>query len=239
MQKLTQEQIELVRKTPHFRDSHYASWDLQENLDFYTKGFVETLPDSIKNGGTVADIGCGYGWLAISFALNTKATIYAVEPNEPRLVCARSIAKILGVEDRIIWLVGSIGNIPIPDKSVDAVFCIEVIEHISTDPSVIRDLARISRDRLVVATPNGLLPIVLHDTCLPFCHWLPNPLRNRYASLFGRAHLQDGNKFWTGWGVSRSIPDFKLKSSLFRFFIPNLRLTFTKRAYPLGTPATN
>ncbi len=239
MRKLTQEQINLIRKTPHFRDSHYASWDLQKNLDFYLENFVDTLPDSIKSGGSVADIGCGYGWLAIAFALNTSCIIYAVEPNEPRLVCAQSIAEILGVRDRITWLVGSIGDIPLADQSIDAVFCIEVIEHISTDASVVQDLARLSRNHLVITTPNGALPVVFHDTSLPFCHWLPGPIRDRYASLFGRTDRQDGNKFWTAWRMRRSIPDFNLDSSWLRWVMPNLRLTFTKIVKQPGAPETH
>jgi 2-polyprenyl-3-methyl-5-hydroxy-6-metoxy-1,4-benzoquinol methylase len=228
MRKLTPEQMNLVRRTPHFRDSHYASWDLQENLDFYTRKFVDPLPEAIKSAGSVADIGCGYGWLAISFALNTKSTIYAIEPNEARLNAAQSIAEILGVRDRIIWLVGSVGNIPLSNQSMDAVFCIEVIEHINTNASVVQDLARTSRNRLVITTPNGALPVVFHDTALPFCHWLPGHLRDRYAALFKRAHMQDGNNFWTAWGIRRSIPDFELESSWPSFFKPNLCLTFTK-----------
>ncbi len=225
---LNPSQIELLRTVPHFRDSHYESWDLQENLDFYTYRFVAPLPDSIKDGGTVADIGCGYGWLAISLALHTNCTVYAVEPNVPRLAAARQLAGVLGVEDRITWLAGSVGHIPLVDQSIDATFCVEVIEHISTQPEVVHDLARITRRHLTITTPNGALPIVFHDTSLPFCHWLPGRWRTRYAALFGRAHWNEGNHFWNPWKLRKALPDFRLESPLRNCVKPNLHLTFAR-----------
>ena len=58
---------------------------------------------------TVADIGSGYGWLAIAMALDSEVRIIAVEPDGTRLTAARHIAQIVGVEERIEWREASIG----------------------------------------------------------------------------------------------------------------------------------
>ncbi len=228
---LTPNQISSLRAVPHFRDSHYVAWDLQENLDFYTDRFVRPLLNSGGYGGAVADIGCGYGWLAMSLALHMQCKVYAVEPNAPRLTAARHLAAVLGVEDKITWLAGSIGAIPLADQSMDAVFCIEVIEHVGIEPWVMRDLGRVTRHRLTVTTPNGALPLVTHDARVPFYHWLPRRWRNRYVALFGQRErrLDEWNEFWTARRMQRALSEFQCISPAINRLKPNLRLTFQRR----------
>ncbi|MBO1073051.1 class I SAM-dependent methyltransferase [Roseomonas marmotae] len=225
---LSPAQITAIRAIPHFRDSHYAAMDLNRIFRFYVDEFVRPLTLSAEKVRSVADIGTGYGWLAIAFALNTDFRILAVDFNGPRVVAARAIAAVLGVADRIEWAVASVDALPFPDRSFDAVYCIEVIEHVSDRPEVVRDLGRVSRRHLTVSTPNKAAPVVFHDTCLPFCHWLHPRFRNGYARLFGRLRQQDNNLFWSPWKLVSSLPEFECLSSVRRFLSPNLRLTFRR-----------
>lgn len=214
---LSDEQIAAIRKVEHFARSEYSGLNLNAVIDDYMYSFVEPLLRLNPNPSVVADIGAGYGWLAFAFALRTNARVIVAEYFEVRLDAARQIAEIIGVADRMEWINASIASLPIPDKAVDAAYCIEVIEHTGIDPAFVRELARITRDVLVITSPNKLFPIIGHDTVLPFCHWLPLPMRDRYARLFKRSHLQHNNLFWTPGQVFAALPDFQRVSSFLQF----------------------
>lgn len=214
---VSQAQVAAIRQVDHFRNSEYRHLDLNELIDSYVHHFVEPLLRLRARPERVADIGAGYGWLAFAFALRTDAQVVAVEVNSARLQAARQIAAILGLFDRMEWIVGSIAGIPLPDQSVDASYCVEVIEHTGTDPAFVRELARITKDVLVITTPNKLFPVIGHDTELPFCHWLPLPLRNVYARLFGRRRRQHNNLFWTPGALFKALPEFRRCSAFLQF----------------------
>ncbi|BDT60688.1 hypothetical protein MasN3_41820 [Massilia varians] len=214
---LSDDAIARIRCVDHFRNSEYAGLDLNAVIDSYVHNFVEPLLRVQPEPAVVADIGAGYGWLACAFALRTKARVVVVEYGEARLEAARRIAGILGVAERMEWINASIASLPIPDRSVDAAYCIEVIEHTGIDPAYLRELARITRDVLVITSPNKLFPVIGHDTELPFCHWLPLSARDVYARLFRRAHMQDNNLFWTPGRVFAALHDFRRTSSFLQF----------------------
>jgi len=91
-----------IRVTPHFRDSQYVDIDVGATLDYFRRKFVEhSYLQPLRPNHVVADIGCGYGWLAMAFAGSTSARIVAVDPDEKRLGAAKAIADQLGLGDRI------------------------------------------------------------------------------------------------------------------------------------------
>ena len=102
---LTTEQAQAIRAIPHFSQGAYRDIDLDGAIDFYRRRYVEPLGAFTGLGpeDVVADIGAGYGWLGIAFALHTPARIIAVDMDEARLDAARRIAGILGVDHRIDW----------------------------------------------------------------------------------------------------------------------------------------
>ncbi|MBA4094831.1 MAG: hypothetical protein C0489_12205, partial [Candidatus Accumulibacter sp.] len=197
--------------------SEYAGLDLNAVIDSYVHSFVEPLLRLQPEPSIVADIGAGYGWLAFAFALRTKARVIVVEYFDTRLEAARRIADILGVAERMEWINASVASLPIPNRAVDAAYCIEVIEHTGVEPAYVRELARITRDVLVITSPNRLFPIIGHDTELPFCHWLPLPARDAYARLFRRKHMQHNNLFWSPGQVFAALHDFRRTSSFLQF----------------------
>jgi SAM-dependent methyltransferase len=166
---------------------------------------------------TVADVGTGYGWLALAFALRTDAHIVAVEHDAKRMAAAQRIADIVGVGHRIEWVNASIASLPIPDRAMDAVFCIEVIEHTGVVPAYVAELCRISNDVLVITTPNKLFPVIGHDTALPFCHWLPLRIRDMYAAACGRSQRQENNLFWSPAKLLASAKGFERESGFMQF----------------------
>ncbi|MGJ7914571.1 class I SAM-dependent methyltransferase [Massilia sp. LXY-6] len=214
---MSNEQMEAIRRVDHFARSEYRQLDLNQVLDEYMGDFVEPLLRLAGLPGEVADVGAGYGWLALAFALRTEAKITAIEYDGARLEAARQIAGILGVAHRIEWVQASIAGLPLPERSMDAVYCIEVIEHTGVRADFVAQLCRISRDVLVITTPNKLFPVINHDTALPFCHWLPLWVRDLYASAFGRGGRQDNNLFWSPRRLFGSAAGFRRVSRFMQF----------------------
>lgn len=216
---LSPEQTTAIRAVPHFADGAYRDLPIADTLTFYKKRYVDQLlkfrdvgPDTV-----VADIGAGYGWLAMAFAAYSPARVIAVEMDAKRLSAGREIATILGLADRITWLSEGLGEISLSDASVDVVYCVEVLEHVRRDPATVADLVRLPRDLLIVTTPNLWFPVIAHDTRLPFCHWLPIPLRRLYASAFGRQNAENDNLFWSPPELDRALRGFRPVSSFLHY----------------------
>lgn len=228
------EQVERVRGFGNLHKGIYHGIDARHAFDFFARRYLASIGDfaEIGPGTVVADIGTGYGWLAMTFAMCTPARVVAVEPDARRLETARQIAAYLNVPDRIEWRVGALGGLPLEDREADISYCIEVLEHVRCAEGAVRDLVRITRDKLVVTTPNLFFPIIAHDTRLPFCHWLPVPARNAYARLFGREAMQEGNLFWSPIALDRALTGFRRVSR----FLHHRSLRRYLESYPCHLP---
>jgi Methyltransferase domain len=217
--KPTAAQLEAIRKVPHFANGAYRDLPIAETIEFYAKRYVDQLSKFrvIDANTVIADIGTGYGWLVMALAAHTPARIIAAEMDGERLAAGKQIAEILGLADRISWVPEGLGAMSLDDRSIDVVYCIEVLEHVYGDPKPVLDLARLSRDLLIVTTPNKWFPVVAHDTRLPFCHWLPVPLRQRYAAAFNRQDSENDNLFWSPAGLGRLLTGFKPVSGFLHY----------------------
>jgi ubiquinone/menaquinone biosynthesis C-methylase UbiE len=212
---ISKSQSDDIRRVDYFKDGMYSNLDIPATLDFYYIRYVKQIKNftDISKDTIVSDIGAGFGWLSFAFALNTKAKILAIEPNERRLEAGIEISKILDIKDRIEWRVGSLGELPMQDRESNISYCIEVLEHVRKDPATIQDLCRVTSEFVVLTTPNLWFPKIAHDTQLPFCHWLPIPLRKIYAKLFNRSEKENDNLFWSPLSLSRNMNGFKRVSS--------------------------
>jgi 2-polyprenyl-3-methyl-5-hydroxy-6-metoxy-1,4-benzoquinol methylase len=219
IRSLSDDQKQAIRAVPHFSRGVYRDIDLDGAIDYYRRRYVEPLGAFTGLGpkDVVADIGTGYGWLAIAFALHSPAQIIAVDMDEARLDAAQRIADILGVADRIDWRVGALGKLPLGDREARIAYCIEVIEHIGRSRPAVRDLGRVTGEMLVLTTPNLYFPIIAHDTGLPFCHWLPLSWRARYAALCGRTGRENTNLFWSPRSLKRELPAFRVVSRFLHY----------------------
>jgi hypothetical protein len=216
---LSADQLAAIRKVPHFAAGGYRDLPIAETIEFYARRYVDQLPKfrTIDSGTVIADIGTGYGWLAMALAAHTPARIVAAEMDAERLAAGRQIADILGLADRISWIPEGLGAMSLADRSVDVVYCIEVLEHVYGDPKPVKDLARLSRDLLILTTPNKWFPVIAHDTRLPFCHWLPVPLRQRYAAAFNRQDRENDNLFWSPAGLQRHLSGYRPVSGFLHY----------------------
>jgi ubiquinone/menaquinone biosynthesis C-methylase UbiE len=226
---LSDDNITRIRQVPYFAGGGYHDIDIKLSFDYYTRRFVHQITKfrKIDAATVIADIGTGFGWLAMAFALATPARIVAVDTDHERLDAARQIADILGLSGRIDWRVGHLGALPLRDREAQLSYCIEVLEHTGRAASAARDLARVTSEHLVLTTPNRLFPVVAHDTGLPFCHWLPFAWRRRYAQLCGRTDRENDNLFWSSFGLARCLPEFRIVSSFLHYrSLDDFRATF-------------
>jgi SAM-dependent methyltransferase len=205
--------IARIRELRHFQTSGYGDLDIEATLSFFAARYMTPLQERLAlNECSVLDCACGYGWLAIAFVLGGARSAVAVDLDLPRLRTARRIAAILGVEDRIQFLHGSVEDLPVGDNGVQVAVSVETLEHVGDRAAgrrAVAELGRVADRAVILTTPNKLFPVIAHDTRLPFLHWLP-PRRRRWLSgLLGRRKSDLGNQFLTPSDLSPLHREFR------------------------------
>jgi len=208
---ISDEMISDIRKIEYLSEGHYGNLNIADTLAFYTDRYVKQILDfsPVDKDMIVADIGTGFGWLCMAFAYATDVKIIAIDQNKERLDAGKLIARILGIEDRIDWRVGGLQDLPLKDGEVDIVYCIEVLEHVYKSDDAISELCRVSSEFIVLTTPNLWFPVIAHDTQLPFCHWLPVPMRKVSARLCNRTNRENDNLFWSPYTLMKRMHGFQ------------------------------
>jgi 2-polyprenyl-3-methyl-5-hydroxy-6-metoxy-1,4-benzoquinol methylase len=78
----------------------------------YVNSWIPAMPDiekKLRNGGKVAEVGCGVGWSSIALAKGLSNTIIdAIDPDELSIVEATRNAEKEGVADRITFHISTI-----------------------------------------------------------------------------------------------------------------------------------
>lgn len=78
----------------------------------YVNSWIPAMPDiekKLRNGGKVAEVGCGVGWSSIALAKGLSNTIIdAIDPDELSIVEAKRNAEKEGVADRITFHISTI-----------------------------------------------------------------------------------------------------------------------------------
>jgi len=215
----TEEQIRQMREVPGFKDSPTGFIEPNGALDYFRRKFADNLARNCDLSRTVMlDAGCHEGWNLLAFVLAGGRLAIGIDMNAHALRVADEFARILGVRDRVLFLQGSVMQLPIADRSADVVCCIEVLEHLDGGAdTALTELNRVARRVVWIATPNKLCPVIAHDTRLPLAHWLPPRRRGWYARLFGRQADDEGSIFVTPFQVERGLADFRLDSGFFGF----------------------
>jgi len=80
-----------------------------------------------KRGGVAVDVGCGGGRDTVRLARHFGLRVHGVDPLPGNVEKARARAAAEGLDDRIDVHVGRAEGIPLPDASVDVLWCTEVL----------------------------------------------------------------------------------------------------------------
>jgi hypothetical protein len=109
---------------------------------------------------SVLDIGCGIRpqqYISPGFLICVEPHLEYVEILKKNLNQTNSI---------IIPLDGRTALQSLPDKSIDSIFLIDVIEHMPKDIGfeLIKECERVARNQIIVFTPLGFMPQEVHDS---------------------------------------------------------------------------
>jgi 2-polyprenyl-6-hydroxyphenyl methylase / 3-demethylubiquinone-9 3-methyltransferase len=91
-------------------------------------------------GKTVLDLGCGGGFMAEALA-RRGAKVVGVDPSEAAIRAAQAHAESEGLT--IDYKAGTGESIPLGDRSVDCVVCVDVLEHVADLDRVLDEIARV------------------------------------------------------------------------------------------------
>ena len=95
----------------------------------------------------ILDAGCGEGELARRGVLPPDLRVISLDLRPESLAYFRDHSAQRSL------VCGSLESLPLPDKSVDTVLCLEVLEHLD-DPSVaLAELSRVARKRIILSVP--------------------------------------------------------------------------------------
>ncbi len=180
---------------------------LREREDVNDQGFVlgESLGEAnisariavfdelepIGQGGTFADIGCGRGECSLELARRcSRILLVDVRPQNIDASRAR-MARLSATKAHYYCAAAEL--LPIADAVCDAVFLVEVLEHVREVPETLREIFRILKPsgRCYLSVPNRLFPFENHPVkfmgitvtpkLFPLLTWCP-PLHNRMAT---------------------------------------------------------
>lgn len=146
--------------------------------NFPISGRVKYCLEFVKNANlknkTILDLGSSFGWLEYQLK-DEKMKIVGVEPFEEGLKFAKKNIKTAD------FIIGDALNIPLKDKSVNAVIFFDVIEHVpkGTELKALKEINRVLKKsgNLLLTTPNNHL---VNNFCDP-------------AWYFGHRHYETDN----------------------------------------------
>ncbi len=107
---------------------------------------LKPLAQYVKNGDAVLDVGCGNGRLIQLFS-GTHIVYTGLDQSEGLIRVATD--KFPGAS----FVVGEMTELPFPDESFDAIYCIAVFHHLPTDDMRVQALNEMKR----VLKPGGVI----------------------------------------------------------------------------------
>ena len=138
-------------------------------------------------GRTILDFGCGNGAQTMALA-GTQRRLVAVDIDMADLTTLRAAA---GPADAVFPVLYDGSDLPLPDGSVDAAVCYEVLEHVPDEAAALAEIRRVLTPGgdFVLTVPNKWWIFETHGAALPllpwnrvpFFSWLPGPLHRRFA----------------------------------------------------------
>ena len=197
----------------HFWNNYQvASDDYKERRELISN----IIPDDVNS---IIDIGCGKGEIINSLSsIKKNIKLLAVD-----------VTDINKANIKSDFLIGSLPNIKVKDKSFDLVLCLEVLEHLSNDifQESLNELSRIAKKYIIIGVPyrENLQTKQTHcNTCNKTFH-IDGHLRtfNNISNLFKDFKLE--NKILAGIKQKRQITFFvKLKNILGNYYYEDERI---------------
>lgn len=129
-----------VRRETYGEDLGQASWITADEA----RRWFDLL--GVGPGQRALEVACGSGGVTCAMARHTGATCVGLDINVHGIDAARQRADREGLSPRVAFEVTDASQaLPFPDRSFDAVFCNDSINHLPDRPAVLRDWHRLLR----------------------------------------------------------------------------------------------
>jgi ubiquinone/menaquinone biosynthesis C-methylase UbiE len=102
--------------------------------------FADDLVEIVRPGDRVLDVACGTGIVARR-AADRGAAVVGVDLNEQMLGVARAL------DPAIEWIAADAAELPLPDDSVDRVFCQQGLQFMPDPAATVREMVRVLAPR--------------------------------------------------------------------------------------------
>ena len=139
-----------IRREAFGEDIGQNSWLTADELDT----FLQWL--DLSPGKTLLDVACGAGGPALRIAASTGCSVIGIDVHEQAVTTASSVAAQRGLAERAKFRsVDATGPLPFSDASVEAITCIDAINHFADRPRIVAEWARLLKTsgRLLFTDP--------------------------------------------------------------------------------------
>jgi len=144
-----------------------------------------------------------------------------VDINFERIKKAKIIAIELGYSNKSKFVCADISALPFKSKICDVFSSLETSEHLGTRQkqyAALREMKRLSKELIVIETPNKWWPIDSHDTGLFFIHWFPQKVRSFLSKVLGINKKREyTNIFLSLVEISRMLKSWRLLTRYYNF----------------------
>jgi ubiquinone/menaquinone biosynthesis C-methylase UbiE len=174
--------------------------------------------EAFERSGFYLDVGCGNGAQTVLFAKHFDRWM-GIDVEEDRLNAfrqelSRGEYEAANKSHDILRYNGD--RIPLEDRTVDMLTCIEVIEHTTSDQRTIAELLRVLKagGTAIITVPNKWWIFETHGANLPllpwnrvpFFSWLPKPIHSKYAKarIYRKSEIEQLMRM-AGFAIQKSF----------------------------------
>jgi ubiquinone/menaquinone biosynthesis C-methylase UbiE len=116
-----------------------------------------------KSEGMCLEIGCNFGRMTTLLAINHELISGDINPKLVKMVKT----KIRAYKQTVDFVVLDANNLPFQDKCFDTVLMIDVLEHLSSPISALKQAQRVGRKKILIDVPNYDFSNVLYPNLIP------------------------------------------------------------------------
>lgn len=112
-----------------------CQWEAEKRVGWILK--------ALNNVMLVVDIGCAEGQFAREIARNKNCTVIGIDVSQMRVRDATAISKEESISNKTHFVLADAQHLPLKEESVDAVTCVETLEHVPDHEMTIKEIRRI------------------------------------------------------------------------------------------------
>lgn len=143
------------------------------------------LPE-LEPGMSLLDVGCGPGSITRGLAARlAPGRVVGLDLSSETLEAARRDAEARGLAN-LRYEVGSVYELPFPDRSFDVVYAHQVLQHLRERDAALREMLRVLK-------PGGLVAVRDVDWATA-AYWPPDPWIDRFIELHMRTWYRNGGE---------------------------------------------